>query len=430
MARLRKGVTVMGWKLVAYLLILVLLAGCKSHSMISDPKQVQTLQNHEKTVITFWHTYNDKETELLEQELLPAFEREHPNMRVESINLAFNNELKNTLIGRASSNRGPDVVRLDIAWVPEFSHKGLLEPLNMFPDFQDIQSRFSPHAMAGGYYKKNYYSLPLNIYTKTAIFNRELLKRAGYSKPPRTMEEVIKIAHHHRFSIGLGGLEPWDTIPFIYTLGGAISDKNFNKASGYLNSKETIYAVEQLTSLYKEGLINLPDQSGDDKNFERVKSGNILMTDEGPWFYSLLDGAELDRAQKLTIPVPFPHDKGPVSIIGGENLVIMKGSKQQSAAWTFMKWMTDKEAQLLMAQTGLMPTNQDAVKAMKIPNNSYLNPYKEAAENAFLWPQVKNWSKIDEVYCEYLNKIFEGELSVKDGLDRAAAEIDKLLADS
>jgi multiple sugar transport system substrate-binding protein len=67
---------------------------------------------------------------------------------------------------------------------------------------------------------------------------------------------------------------------------------------------------------------------------------------------------------------------------------------------------------------------------MKITKNSYLYPYKEAAENAFLWPQVKNWSKIDVVYTEYMYKIFEGELSVKDGLDRAAAEIDKLLADS
>jgi multiple sugar transport system substrate-binding protein len=398
--------------------------------MISDLKKVKTLQNHEKTVITFWHTYNDIETELLEQELIPAFEREHPNIRVESINFAFNNELKNTLIARASSNRGPDVVRLDIAWVPEFSLKGILEPLNEFQGFQDIRRRFNPQAMAGGFCHNNYYSLPLNIYTKTAIFNRELLKRAGYSKPPRTMEEVIELAHKHHFSIGLGGLEPWDTIPYIYSLGGSISDKKFTKASGFINSKETIHAVEQLTSLYKEKLINLPDQSGDEKNFERVQSGNILMTDEGPWFYSLLDGAELDRAKKLTIPVPFPHDKGPVSMIGGENLVIMKGSKQPSAAWTFMKWMTDKDAQLSMAQTGLMPTNQDAVKAMKMPNNSYLHPYKEAAENAFLWPQVKNWSKIDVVYTEYMNKIFKGELSVKDGLDRAAAEIDKLLTDS
>jgi multiple sugar transport system substrate-binding protein len=410
--------------------MLVLVSGCKNPSMISDPKKVEKLKNKEKTVITFWHTYNDRETQLLELKLIPAFERENPNIQIESVNFAFNNELKNTLISRASSKRGPDLVRIDIAWVPEFSCKGLLIPLNEFPGFQGIRKRFNPDAMDIGLFKNNYYSLPLNIYTKAAIFNRELLKRAGYANPPNTMEEVLELAHKHRFSIGLGGLEPWDTIPYLYSLGGSLSNKNFTKASGYLNSKETIYAVEQLTTLYKKKLINLPDQSGDDKNFERVQTGNILMTDEGPWFYSLLNKGELDRAKKLTTPVQFPHGKGPAMIIGGENLVIMQGSKQPTAAWTFMKWMTEKEAQLLMAQTGLMPTNLDAAKSLKITKNSYLYPYKEAAEHAFLWPKVKNWSKIDEVYTEYFYKIFEGKLSVKDGLDRAAAEIDRLLADS
>ncbi|MGM0874683.1 MAG: extracellular solute-binding protein [Bacillota bacterium] len=398
--------------------------------MISDPKKVETLQGREKTVITFWHTYNDKETQLFEQELIPAFERENPKIRVESINLAFNNELKNTLISRASSNRGPDVVRIDTAWVPEFSVKGLLEPINGFPGFEDIRTRFNPKTMDVGYYKNNYYSLPLNIYTKAAIFNRELLKRAGYSNPPRTMEEILELARQHHFTIGLGGLETWNTLPYIYSLGGAFTDENFNKASGYLNGEGTIHAVEQLTALYKEKLIDLPEKADNGENLERVKAGNILMTDDGPWFYSLLNKKELDFALKRTIPVPFPHGNGPASIIDGENLVIMKGSKQPAEAWTFMNWMTKKEAQLVMARTGLIPTNLEASKAFKVTRNSYLSPYKEATENAIQWPPVKNWCKIDEVYTEHLNKIFAGELSVKDGLDRAAAEIDRLLADS
>jgi multiple sugar transport system substrate-binding protein len=419
----------MGWRWVSLLLILVLLAGCGSPSMISDPKKVQTLQDREKTVITFWHTYNDKETQLLEQRLIPAFEQENPNIRVETINLAFNNELKNTLITRASSNRGPDVVRIDIAWVPEFSLKGLLEPLNGFSDFKDIRNRFNPKAMDVGFYKNEYYSLPLNIYTKAAIFNRDLLKQAGYSKPPSTMKEVLEIARQHRFTIGLGGLEPWDTIPYLYSLGGTLTNENFNKASGYLNGEGTIHAVEQLTALYRENLIDLPEKAGDGENLEGVKAGNILMTDDGPWFYSLLNKTELDHALKRTIPVPFPHGNGSASIIGGENLVIMKGSKHPDEAWTFMKWMTGKEAQLIIAQTGLIPTNLEAAKAFKVTPNSYLNPFKEPAENSFQWPPVKNWSKIDEVYTNYLNRIFAGELSAKDGLDRAAAEIDMLLAD-
>jgi multiple sugar transport system substrate-binding protein len=82
------------------------------------------------------------------------------------------------------------------------------------------------------------------------------------------------------------------------------------------------------------------------------------------------------------------------------------------------------------AKTGLIPTNLEAANASKIARDSYLHTYVEAADNAFFWPPVKNWSKIDEVYTEYLTKIFSGDLSVKEGLDQAAAEIDRLLADS
>jgi multiple sugar transport system substrate-binding protein len=400
--------------------------------MISDPKKVQTFGDHEKTVITFWHTYNEKETRLLDNVLIPAFERENPDIQVKSVDLAFTNELINTLIARTSSKRGPDVVRLHIAWIPEFLYKELLEPLNGLDDFENIQQRFHTNLMNIGLYKNSYYSLPLNIYTKVPIFNRELLKSAGYSKPPSTMDEVLELTRRYQYTIGLRGVGPWDTIPYIYSLGGSFINEEANIASGYLNSDETIYAVEQLTALYEENLIDLPqDTLGAEENWERIKSGNMLMTDDGPWFYGLLDESEFDRALKLTVPVPFPQNNGPASLIGGENLVIMKGSNRKAEAWTFMKWMTGKKAQLLLLEhTDLIPTNLAAAKASTIPRDSYLYPYREDAKNAILLPLVKNWSKIDGVYTEYMHKIFEGELSVKDGLDRAAAEIDSLLPGS
>ncbi|WP_181444537.1 extracellular solute-binding protein [Bacillus sp. 03113] len=421
----------MGWRWVSFILILVLLAACRGPSMITDPGKVRSLHNRDKIVITYLNTYNDKETELLEQVLIPAFERENPHIQVESIDLSFNNELKNNLIALASSNRGPDVVRLNLAWVPEFSTKGVLEPLNKFYDFEEIRSRFNPKLMNVGFYNNNYYSLPLNTYSNAAIFNKDLLKSIGYSKPPQTIEEILKIAHQHRFTIGLRGLSSWETIPYLYSLGGALTDRSYKRATGYLNSENTIKAVEQLTSLYKENLLDLPDNKlGAVENWDRVKAGNILMTDDGPWFYALVSETEKKKALKLTIPVSFPHSTRPASIISGENLVIMNGSKRKDEAWTFIKWMTRKESQLTMARVGLMPTNIEAVKAFKVPRDSFLYPYVEDSKNTLLLPPVKNWTKIDEVYTEYMNKIFAEEMSVKDGLDHAAVEIDRLLADS
>ncbi|HBS44346.1 MAG TPA: ABC transporter substrate-binding protein, partial [Paenibacillus sp.] len=104
----------------------------------------------------------------------------------------------------------------------------------------------------------------------------------------------------------------------------------------------------------------------------------MILTDEAPWFYRLLKDSEIKQALQQTVPVPFPKGNGPSSIIGGENLVIMKGSEHPAEAWAFMKWMTGKEAQLIMARAGLIPTNKEAVKALSLDKDFYLYPYMEA----------------------------------------------------
>ncbi|MFD1775290.1 extracellular solute-binding protein [Paenibacillus rhizophilus] len=420
----------MAGRWITILLLVVLTAGCGISKVITNQNEVQTLHGSKEWVIEFWNTYSDEENRILERELIPAFERQFPDIKVISVRQAYSNGMKNTLFSRAFSNRGPDVVRMHMDWVPDFYQNGLLMPLNEFPDFRKVADALNREALSAGFHQNQYFSLPLDMYIQAAIYNRELLKRAGYSKPPRTMEEILELARRKRYIIGLGGLDTWKTLPYIYSLGGSLTDTTFSKATGYLDGEATVRAVEKLLLLYKEGLIDrmVGEEGGD--NWEGVKSGNVLITGEGPWFYSIWTDTELDRALKWTAPYPFPNVKGPLPVADGEHLVIMKGSKQKEAAWTFLKWMTDKEAQLKMSRVGLFPTNLEAVKSMTVDVDSYVYPYQMALDNAFLRPSVKNWGKIDEIYTLYMRQIFRGEISVKDGLTRAAEEIDRLFARS
>ncbi|MFD0693242.1 extracellular solute-binding protein [Paenibacillus sp. GCM10027628] len=415
------------WLIIVCLVILT--TGCGKFNVISDPDKVEVLQGKEEHIIEFWHTYSDEETRLLEKDLVPEFERQHPGIRVKAVRQTNNEELKNTLIARASSMKGPDAVRMDIVWVPEFSHKGLLVPLNQFPEFEAIRNRLRHDVMDIGLYQGQYFSLPMNINTKIAIYNRDLIKKAGLSGPPQTLEDTFEFARKNQYTIGIGGLETWSTLPYIYGLGGALTDEQYTKATGYLNGPGTVSAVERLLSLFKEGTIVSSMLKGGGDNWEGVKGGNVFMTDDGPWFYSVFSGQDLGNAIHSTFRIPMPHDSGPASIIGGENLVIMKGSKQPEDAWVFVKWLTGIEAQLVMSKTGLIPTNVDAFKALTFKEDSYIGPYVEALNHAFVRPPVKNWTKIDEVYTRHMRKIFQGDISVKEGLTRAASEIDALLKD-
>lgn len=417
-------------RMVCIMLIAVLASGCGKLSIISDSGEVHSLEQRDERVIEFWHTYSDEESRIFEEELIPLFERTYPGIKIKPVRLVNNNELKYSLIARSSSNRGPDVVRMDIAWIPELSQSRLLLPLNQFPDFGEIKEGFRREVMDVGYYNNQYYSLPLNMNTKIGIFNRELLRKAGLTEPPRTLKETLDIARLYHYKIGMGGLETWKILPYIYGMGGVMTDPSYSRATGYLNGEATVQAVELLFNLYKDGIIERSAINGGGNNWEGVRGGNVLMTDEGPWYYSILKGPELVTAIKLTSRTSFPEGTGTFSILGGENLVIMKRSKEPEAAWQFVKWMTAKEAQLMMAQTGLIPTNKEAAKALNVVKDSFIFPYVEALEHPFLRPPVKRWSKIDEIFTQYMRKIFQGDLTAREGLNRAAAEIDLLLTDN
>lgn len=413
-------------KLLMIIGVLLIASGCGQQSILTKESKVEKMSNPDDYEIEFWHTYSDEETRILEDSLIPAFEEAYPHIHVVPVRQSNNAELKYTLISKASANKAPDVVRMDIVWVPEFSQSGLLLPLSDYDDFDKVTQTLQSNTGSAGYYAGAYYSLPVNMNTKVAIFNRALLKRAGLSEPPGTFQEVIALARKNRFKIGMGGLESWKSLPYVYALGGRMTDAAYTRASGYLDGEGTVKAVEQLLMLYKEHLIDRTLINGGADNWEGVKSGNILVTDEGPWFYSVFQGKELERAISTTWAVPFSTAYGPASIMGGEHLVSMKGSKHPLQAWIFMKWMTNKESQVAMSQTGIIPTNLEA-KDIKVQGESFIHPFADALDHTFLRPPVKNYSRIDAIYVSYMTKIFQEELSVQEGLTAAAAQIDHLL---
>jgi multiple sugar transport system substrate-binding protein len=412
--------------MIVWMLMLIAASGCSQQSIISKDSPVEKVNYTKDFEVEFWHTYSDEETRILEDVLIPAFEEAYPHIHVVPVRQSNNAELKYTLISKASANRAPDVVRMDIAWVPEFSQSGLLQPLSSYDDFEDVTQTLQSNTGSAGYYEGAHYSLPVNMNTKVAIFNRALLAKAGLSEPPATFQEVIELARKERYLIGIGGLESWSSLPYIYALGGRMTDDSYTRATGYLDGDATVKAVEQLLLLYKEHLIERTVINGGADNWEGVKSGKVLVTDDGPWFYSVFQGKELARTINATIAVPFPPVFGPASILGGEDLVIMKGSKSSEQAWIFMKWMINTQSQIAMSQTGLIPTNLEA-KEIKVQGESFIHPFAEALNHTFLRPPVKNYSRIDAIYIAYMTKIFQEELTVQQGLTEAAVQIDRLL---
>ncbi|MEW9050046.1 MAG: extracellular solute-binding protein [Neobacillus sp.] len=414
---------------IAFIFILLFVTtSCDNQSIIKPGEPVQDSVGSEKIKIEVWHTYSEQETKIFENEIIPLFEKEKPNIDVIPVRQSYNEQLMSAIVSRASANKPPDIVRMDIAWIGKFADLELLYPVNKFEDFDKLKNRFYEEPLNATKYQEDYYGLPLNTNTKISIYNRDQLNKFGITKPPETMEELINIVENNQdLTLGLTGVDAWYILPYFYGLGGKITNQHFTKAIGYLDSVESIRAVSKLVELYKNGNINPNLLSGHPNLWEGIRTGEYFMIDEGPWFYSVNSKNEISKINAETVSAPFPTHNGTGSVLGGEHLVISKGTKQLEASWEFLKWMTSEVPQEMLLKTGLLPTNKNVKMDIFLKEFPYYKDYIDSLDQTFLRPSVPEWGKVEEVFNRNLRQIFTERISVEEGLSKAAAEIDLLL---
>jgi multiple sugar transport system substrate-binding protein len=285
--------------------------------------------------------------------------------------------------------------------------------------------------LSTNYYKNHYYGLPLNTNTKIAIFNKELMKKAGITKIPKTFEELIAATKQAQKvgakGIGIAGTGTWGMAPFFLSLGGKYTDDKYTKATGYLNSARSIIALQKLVSYYDQKLIGSSIVGGQPSTWDGMKANKYLMIDDGPWFYSILG----NDIKATTTPALIPGNNGKgISIVGGEDLVMFKGAKHPKEAWIFMKYLLSEEPQKIMGKkAGLIPTNKIAANSKDIIEDPVIKYYVDQLKSTWARTPHPNYERIQEKVDIAFEKVFRHKATAKQALDEAAKAVDKLLKD-
>lgn len=390
----------------------------------------------EKVIIEYWHAYSDQEVVVLEEKIKPLFEKEYPHIELKLTHMP-NDGLKQQVIAAVAGDSAPDLMRMDIAWVPEFADMGALKNISSMSGFDEVKNSVFPGPMSTNRYDGDYYGVPLDTNTKVAIYNKLILEKAGLSNPPETMEELEKAARTlvdqgEMGGIGIGGTYAWGYLPYFWSLGGSIMDGDYSKVQGNLNSSESIQALEKIVSWNDEGLISPTILGGEPSTWDGIKQDNYLMIDDGPWFYSILmndENAERD-IMDYTIRSVLPAGAGGSrSVIGGQNLVAFVNSKHPEEAWIFAQWMLGKEPQNIMAETGLIPSNKEAANDPGFLQVPFVKEYVEQLETALPRPPIPQWGELEEIVNLAFEKAVRGKMSPEDALNEAAKQGEAVLKD-
>lgn len=381
--------------------------------------------------ITFWHAYgaDSKELETLREVIIPGFEAKYPGADVEDVAVPYD-QLHQKMITAAAGGDLPDVMRADIIWVPEAAKLGLLERLDTaMPDFEELAAKVFPGTLETNRYQDGYYGLPLDTNTRVLMYNADALAAAGVSEPPATFDELReladKLAGTDIYAFADNGLSGWNVLPWIWSAGGDITDENYTKATGYLNSPESVAGVTLLFDLFqKEQMPNIVlGGTGGVPTSDGLATGKYATILDGPWMYPIFEAAHPDFELQVG-PVP-AGPGGSVSVVGGEDIVVFRGSRNKALALEFTRYLLSDEAQLEFAKIGQMSVLRD-LDVVEV--NPTYGPFVEQLKTAKPRPPVPAWPKIDDLLQRRLQAAFGGEMSVQEALDAAAEEIDALLA--
>jgi len=383
--------------------------------------------------ISFWHNYNTDSAEIttLETVLIPEFEAEHPNIKVLSVQVPWPDFLTK-LTSALAAGTAPDLMRSDIIWVPQLAEMGAFVALDeAMPDFAEYSALVFPGPLSTNLWKEHYYGLPLDTNTKVWMYNDAMYNAAGIDGAPATLAEVesdcqaLKAKYPDAYFYVKDNTNPWNTLPWIWSFGGSITDDAGTTSTGYLNSPETVAAFEYFLKLYDEGCI-APLIMGDGVDeWAGFGTGVYASIDQGPWAYSIEAGQYPDFKFKTA---PFPAGPaGSINVVGGEDINLLTQSKHPAEALEFLRFMMSAETQLKLMEVGQISVRSDLLDSDLVKNSDTLGIFLEQLQTSKARTAHPAWSQMETILIDAGQFILRHEKTPQQALDDAAAEIDVLL---
>lgn len=384
--------------------------------------------------VTFWHAYSadSPEVETLEKTIIPAFEKKYPKVTVKDVAVPYD-DLHQKLVTAVAGDQLPDLVRADIGWVPELANLGVLVPLSTeMPDFQEFADNTYAGSLATNKWGDAYYGLPLDTNTRVQLYNADALASAGISNAPETVDELMadapKLKAKGIYAFADNGASGWNVLPWIWSAGGEITDPDYTKATGYLDSEASIAGVQTLVDLYRGGY--MPDivlgDSGGLATSDGLAQGKYATILDGPWMYPIFASQYPDFTLNAA-QVPAGAG-GSISVVGGEDIVLTQSSKNKAAAAEFLRYLMSEDAQLAMAKVGQMSTLK-SIGPKLTDINAYYAPFVTQLETARPRPVTPAWSEMDTMLQDEIRSAIKGDKTVEEALTEAAQKADALLAE-
>lgn len=378
------------------------------------------------------------------QPLIDAFEKAHPDVKIEMVDLGSTDY--QTVLATELTGSGSDFDVVTVKDVPGYMtlvNKGVLEPLDSYIESSKVDLAQYKGLTDQIKVENKLYELPFRNDFWVLFYNKDIFDKAGVAYPTNdmTFDQYDKLARS--LTVDTPGQEVYGA--HYHTWRSAV------QLFGVLDGKNTIIdgKYDFLKPYYD--MVIKEQEDGVCQDYATLKTsglhysgafaqGNIAMMNMGTWFIStLMDKirtGEYTDCKNWGI-VKYPHAEGvePGSTLATiTSLAIPSNAPHKDLAWEFINFVSGKDGAEILASTGTIPAVMNSTVADLVSSADGFpkadGTSVEALNTSKLYlemPVNPKSSEIETVLNEAHDAIMTGSMSVDDGIAQMNEKIGAIL---
>jgi multiple sugar transport system substrate-binding protein len=381
--------------------------------------------------IKFWSLFTGGDGEFFDA-MVAEFNKQHKDIKAVADTVKYSDYYTRLTAALAAKN-APDVVICHQGNLVNYVPNGVVTPLDaLLSSAKAPMGDFLEAPLKGCMYNGKTYAIPLDVHPIIMYVNKDLLAKAGITKVPQTLDEILAAAKAVQSkvpdTIGIAADNTTATYHaetltrlFISMLGqqGAslfakdMKSVNFDNAAG-------VKALQTLNDFVNGSKVT-PSGLDYDSSVNAFKNGEAAIHFNGVW----ATGAFESTKGLNFVAVPLPGLLGNPACWTNSHTMILPVQKsvdpaKQAAAVEFMMWMTAHGD--MWAKAGHIPTRKSVQASDSFIKMPYRKGYADAAANVIAIPPTAAYS---EVYAKVTDALEEAIAKNKDA-KTAIPEIAKM----
>lgn len=430
MIRLQKFKQLICWALLG--LLTSWIVSCSTGNVANNPKSGAT----GVATIEFWTMQLQPQFTNYFQSLITTFESQNPSIKVKWVDVPWS-AMENKILTAVSAKTPPDVVNLNPDFASQLAGKNAWLDLDAKIPSQ-VRSNYLPNIWQASSLNGKSFGIPWYLTTRLTIYNTDLLKQAGITKPPATYTELGQMAQQIKDKTGkyafFATFVPQDSGEVLESLVQmGVTLVNADGKAGF-NTPQGKAAFQYWVDLYKKGL--LPKESltqGHRHAIDLYQSGETAFLASGPEFLKTIANNSPKVAQASSIAPQITGDTGKKNV-AVMNIVIPRDSKYPDQAVKFALFVTNDENQLAFAKAAnVLPSTVKALSDsyfQEVPANATTSEKgrvisaTQLQKAEVLTPKMKDFKVLQKSIYENLQAAMLGQKTVDKALEDAAQQWD------